>query len=184
MPSFEMVVEKLVQTVTCIVRCRAIVFQPVIKNHPAWLELRVIESMVRAGIDDKLDWWPVVAPAGNLVGTVCRRRPIVAGPNENERWYSRTRPRQPTWRIKRSRRPKPQVAWWFEQFERIGLRHREGNLGACREADHSHTVWIDEGSAAQEDQSSVGIRPAFVKGGKHTRYAGLIDTTRSIAIDE
>ena len=170
MPSFEMVVEKLVQAVTCIVSCRAIVFQPMIKNHPAGLELRVIESMVRAGIDDKLDWWPVVAPAGNLVGTVCRRCPIVAGPNENERRYSRTRPRPPTWRIKRSRRPKPQVAWWFEQFERIGLRHREGNPGACREADHSHTVWIDEGLAAQEDQSSVGIRPAFGDGGKRTRY--------------
>jgi len=35
MLSFEMVVEKLVQAVTCIVRCRAIVFQSVIKNHPA-----------------------------------------------------------------------------------------------------------------------------------------------------
>src|SRR5829696_8729831 len=43
MLSFEMVVEKLVQAVTCIVRCRAIVFQSVIKNHPAGLELRVIE---------------------------------------------------------------------------------------------------------------------------------------------
>jgi hypothetical protein len=124
MLSFEMVVEKLVQAVTCIVRCRAIVFQSVIKNHPAGLELRVIESMVRARINDELDWWPVIAPAGNLVGTVCRRCPIVAGPNENERGYSRTRPRPSTWRIKRSRRPKPQVTWWFEQFERIGLRHR------------------------------------------------------------
>ena len=37
MPSFEMVVEKLVQAVTCIVRCRAVVFQSVIKNHPAGL---------------------------------------------------------------------------------------------------------------------------------------------------
>ena len=106
MLSFEMVVEKLVQAVTCIVRCRAIVFQSVIKNHPAGVELRVVESMVCARINDELDWWPVVAPAGNLVGTVCRRRPIVAGPNENERGYSRTRPRPPTWRIKRSRRPK------------------------------------------------------------------------------
>ena len=78
-----MAIEKLVQALTCIVRCRAIVFQPVIENHPAGLELRVIESMVRAGIDDKLDWWPVLAPAGNLVGTVCRRGPIVACPNEN-----------------------------------------------------------------------------------------------------
>src|SRR4051794_34264475 len=118
-----MVGEKIVQAMTCIVRRRAIVFQPVIENHPAGLELRVIESMVRAGIHDKLDEWPVVAPAANLVGTVCRRRPIVAGPNENERRYSRTCPSPPTWRIERSRRPKPQVTWWFEQFERIGLGH-------------------------------------------------------------
>src|SRR5437868_6578440 len=115
-----MAIEKLVQALTCIVRCRAIVFQSVIKNHPAGLELRVIESMVRARINDELDWWPVVAPAGNLIGTICRRRPIVAGPNENERGYSRTRPRPPTWRIKRSRRPKPQVTGGSNSSNALG----------------------------------------------------------------
>lgn len=53
--SFEMMVQKLVQAVTCIIRCRAIVFQSVIKNHPAGLELRVVESMERSRINDELD---------------------------------------------------------------------------------------------------------------------------------
>src|SRR4051794_37449920 len=99
------------QAVTCIVRCLAVVFHPVTKQGRAGLEVRVIESMVRAGIDNQLDWRPVVAPAGNSIGAVCRRRPIVEGPNEDERGYARTRPRSFTWRIERSRRPEPQVAW-------------------------------------------------------------------------
>src|SRR6266702_6321100 len=60
----------------------------------------------------------------------------------------------------------------------------EGNPGARREADRSHTVWIDEGLASQEDQSPVGIRPSPEEHGKRARYAGVIDTTRSIAVDE
>jgi hypothetical protein len=51
-PSVEVAIEKLVQAVICIVRCLAVVFQPVIKHRPAGLEVRVIESMVRAGIDN------------------------------------------------------------------------------------------------------------------------------------
>ena len=51
-PSVEVAIEKLVQAVTCIVRCLAVVFQPVIKHRPAGLEVLVIESMVRSGIDD------------------------------------------------------------------------------------------------------------------------------------
>jgi hypothetical protein len=61
-PSVEVAIEKLVQAVTCIVRCRAVVFHPVIKQGHAGLEVRVIESVVRAGIDNELDWRPVVAP--------------------------------------------------------------------------------------------------------------------------
>ena len=90
----------------------------------------------------------------------------------------------PTWRIERSRRPEPQVAGWDEQFERIGLRHREGNPSASREADRSHTVWIDEGLASQEDKSPVGIRRAPEKGGNRARFAGVLYPTRSIAVDE
>jgi hypothetical protein len=66
MPSVEVAVEKLVQAVTCIVRCLAVVFQPVTKHRPAGLKVRVIESMVRAGIDDELDWRPIVAPAAAM----------------------------------------------------------------------------------------------------------------------
>src|SRR5437763_17129881 len=108
------------QAVTCIVRCLAVVFQPVTKQDPAGLEVQVIESMVRAGIDNKLDWRPVAAPAGGFIGAVCRRRPIVEGPDEDQRGYRRTRPCVLTGRIERSRRPEPQVAWGGEQLERIG----------------------------------------------------------------
>jgi hypothetical protein len=48
-------IEKLVQAVTCVVRCLAVVFQPLIEHRPAGLEVPVIESMVRAGIDDQFD---------------------------------------------------------------------------------------------------------------------------------
>src|SRR6266404_374053 len=160
-------IEKLVQAVICIVRCLAVVFQPVIKQGRAGLEVRVIESVVRAGVDNQLDWRPVVAPAGDFIGAVCRRRPIVEGPNEDERGYPRSRHGLLAWRIERSRRPEPQVAAWRDElFERIGLRHGEGNPSALREADRSHTVWIDEGLASQEDQSPVGIRPAPEEHGK------------------
>src|SRR4029450_12658100 len=127
---------------------------------------RVIESVVRAGIDNELDWRPVAAPAGDFIGAVCRRRPIVEGPNEDERGYPRTRHGLLTWRIERSRRPEPQVAFRDELFERIGLRHGEGNPGADREPHHGPAVWIDEGLASQEDESPVGIRPATEEGDK------------------
>src|SRR5262245_61099251 len=97
-PSVEVAIEKLVQAVTCIVRCLAVVFQPVTKDGPAGLKLRVIETVVRAGIHNKLDWRPVVAPGGDFVGTVCRRRPIVEGSDKDERGYPRTRPCLLTWR--------------------------------------------------------------------------------------
>src|SRR5436309_13548170 len=115
-PSVEVAIEKLVQAVTCIIRCLAVVFHPVIKQGHAGLEVRVIESVVRAGIDNELDWRPVVAPAGDLIGTIRRRCPIVEGSNEDERGYFRRRPRAFAWRIERSRRPEPQVAWRGELF--------------------------------------------------------------------
>src|SRR5689334_22987738 len=105
-----MLVEKLVQAVTCIVRCRAIVFQPVAEDHRPRLELRIIESMIRAGIDNELDWRSVGTPAGDLIGAVCCRRPIVEIPNEDKRGYSWTRRGYQTWRIERSRRPELQAA--------------------------------------------------------------------------
>src|SRR5215471_15362524 len=134
-PSVEVAIEKLVQAVTCIVRCLAVVFQPVTKHGPARLQVRVIETVVRAGIHNKLDWRPVVAPGGDFVGTVCRRRPIVEGSDKDERGYPRTRPCPLTWRVERSRRLEPQVAGRDEQFERIWLSDREGHPCACREAD-------------------------------------------------
>ena len=69
-------------------------------------------------------------------------------------------------------------------FERVGLRRREGNPGACRKANRSHTVRIDEGLARQEDESPVGIRPALEEGDKRVRRARVIDATRCIAVDE
>src|SRR5438552_379936 len=121
--------------------------------------------MVRAGIDNQLDWRPVVAPAGDFGGAVCRRRPIVEGPDEDERRNPRTRRCPLAWRIERRRRAEPQVACRDEMFERIGLRHIERNPGASREADQSDTLWIDEALASQEDQGAVGIRPAPHEGG-------------------
>src|SRR5215831_572518 len=56
-PSVEVAIEKLVQAVTSIVRCLAVVFQPVTKYGPAGLKLRVIETVVRAGIHNKLAQW-------------------------------------------------------------------------------------------------------------------------------
>jgi hypothetical protein len=105
-------------------------------------------------------------PAGDFIGTVCRRRPIVQGPNEDERGYPRTSHCLLAGRVERSRGPEPQVAFRDELFERIRLRHREANPSARREADRSHTVWIDEGLASQEDESPVGIRSAPDEGGK------------------
>src|ERR1700722_1495673 len=166
MPSLEMAIEKPVQAAICVVRCRGFVFQPMTKHYRSGLEVRVIESVMRAGIDNELDWRSVVAPASDFIGAVCRRRPIVEGPDEDERGYPRTRSCLPTWRIERRRRPEPQVARRVEQFERIGLRHKEANPSARREADRRHTAWIDEGLASQEEESPVGIRPAPEEGGK------------------
>jgi hypothetical protein len=50
-----MIFEKLVQAVICIVRGRAVVFQPVTKHYRSGLEVRAIESMVHAGIDNELE---------------------------------------------------------------------------------------------------------------------------------
>src|SRR5690242_8207488 len=84
-PSLEIAVEKLVQTVTCIVRSRAIVFQVVTKDRPAGLQLRIVESMVRGGIDDEFDRWAVLTPVCKFDGAVFCRCPIVDCPDENER---------------------------------------------------------------------------------------------------
>src|SRR5258708_23851698 len=121
-PSVEVAIEKLVQAVTCIVRCLAVVFHPVIKQGHAGLEVRVKESMVRAGIDNELDRRPVVAPAGDSIGAVCRRRPIVEGPDEDERGYLRTCRCQPTCEIVRRGCPVLQ-----EESSRAG--------GVCRECE-------------------------------------------------
>jgi hypothetical protein len=52
LPSVEVAIEKPVQTVTCIVRCLAVVLQPVIKQGHAGLKMPVIETVVRAAIDN------------------------------------------------------------------------------------------------------------------------------------
>ena len=86
-----MAIEKLPHLATRISRCVAVVFHPVTEHGPAGLQVRVIETVVRAGKDDLLDLRALVAPADDLFGAVCRRRPIVEGPNEFERGYPRTR---------------------------------------------------------------------------------------------
>jgi len=55
MTSVEVAIEKPVQALSCIVRGFAVVFQPMLEQGPAGLEVRVIESMVHARIDDQLD---------------------------------------------------------------------------------------------------------------------------------
>ena len=72
--------------------CLLVVFQPVTKYFPARLELRVVETVVNAGIDDELYRRSVSAPGVNFVGAVCRRRPFVEGSNKNERGYHRAPP--------------------------------------------------------------------------------------------
>jgi hypothetical protein len=57
-----MVIEKLPHPDACFVRCVAVVFHPVTKERPAGLEVRVIETMVSAGIDDLLDRGSLGAP--------------------------------------------------------------------------------------------------------------------------
>jgi hypothetical protein len=123
MATFDCGRQKLVQALVCILGCLAVEFQPMTKQGPARLEVRVIKSMIRARIDNEFDRSPVVAPAGDFTGAVRRRCPIVERPNEDERWYLRTCHGLPTWGIERNRRPEPQVAWRSEQVERAGLRH-------------------------------------------------------------
>src|SRR3954463_5700489 len=87
MPSVEVAREKLPQALACIVRCLAIVFNPVTEHDLAGLEVRVKESVVRAGIDDEFDRRAVVAPAFDLAGAVRRRRPVVERADEDQRRY-------------------------------------------------------------------------------------------------
>jgi hypothetical protein len=78
-PSVEMAIEKLVQAVTCIVRCLAVVFQPVTQHGPAGLKVRVIETVVarRDTQQDRLEarrcprrrlCWNSLPPASNRRG--------------------------------------------------------------------------------------------------------------------
>jgi hypothetical protein len=136
--------------------CRlAVVFQPVTKQGPAGLEVRIIESVVSARIDNELYWRPVIAPASNSFGAVCRWRPSVECANEDKRGDPRTRPGNLTGRIECSRCPELQVAGKDEPFGCVGLRHGESNPGASRESYHCYTPWIDEGLASQEYQTST-----------------------------
>ena len=58
MPSLEVAIEKRVQTVTCIVRCLAVVFHPVIKQGHAWLEVHQSISTAAA--------WKVTVPGNGV----------------------------------------------------------------------------------------------------------------------
>src|SRR4051794_30802433 len=180
-----MAIEKLVQAMSRVVRRRAVVFQPVTKQYRSGLELRVIETMIRAGINDEIDWRPVVTPAGNFIGAVRRRRPIVEVPNEDERGHPGARHCLPTWRVERCRRPESRVALRRDELvKRMGLRDGERNPSACREADRRHTLSIDERLASQEVESAVSIRPALDEGCKRGRCAGVFYATRCVAVDE
>ena len=79
MPSVEMVIEKLSHPDACIVRCVAVVFHPVAKECPARLEVRIIETMVSAGIDDLLDRRSLGALTDDLASAVFGRCPVVDG---------------------------------------------------------------------------------------------------------
>src|SRR5262245_18830086 len=80
-----MPVEKFRHPAARIGGCLLVVFQPVTKHGSAGLELRVVETVVNAGVDDLLDRHPVGAPGVDFLGAVCRRRPLVEGSNKNER---------------------------------------------------------------------------------------------------
>src|SRR5262245_33816430 len=105
-----MAIEKPPHPVACIVHCVAVVFDPVTKELPARLEVRVIETMVSAGIDDLLDRWSLGAPVADSARAVFGQRPIVEGANENERGYLGAHQLRSARRIECNRRPKPQIA--------------------------------------------------------------------------
>ena len=60
--SVEVVIEELQHPVARFVGGLAVVFHPVAEQYPAGLEARVIETMVRTGIDDLFDGRPLSAP--------------------------------------------------------------------------------------------------------------------------
>src|SRR5262245_52500140 len=104
-----MALEKFPHPAGRICGCLLIVFQPVTEHDPTGLQVRVVETVVRTGIDDLLDLRPLGAPAGDLMGAVSRRRPIIEGTNEDERGYLRTRPCKHARRIERNPGTEPHV---------------------------------------------------------------------------
>jgi len=120
MRSVEMVIEKLPHPDACIVRCVA---DPVTKERPAGLEVRVVETMVSAGIDDLLDRWSLAAPSDDRARAVLGRCPIVDGTNQNERGCPRAPPCRSARRIECNRRPKPQIDRKRERLEGACLCH-------------------------------------------------------------
>src|SRR5215475_8671905 len=91
-PSVWVALKKFPHPAGRICGCLLIVFQPVTKHGPAGLKLRVVETVVNAGVDDLLDRHPVGAPGVNFLGAVCRRRPLVEASNKNERGGITRRP--------------------------------------------------------------------------------------------
>src|SRR5215510_10810718 len=116
-PSVWVALEKFAHPTGRICGCLLIVFQPVTKHGPAGLELRVVETVVNAGVDDLLDRHPVGAPSVNFLGAVCRRRPLVEGSSKNERGDHQA----PHWGlaqgIERNPCMKLHIAWTDEQLK-------------------------------------------------------------------
>src|SRR5262245_6911808 len=118
MPSVEVAIEKLPQTVTGIVRRLIVVLRPATEQGPAGLEVGVIENVC---LDRELDRSTVrrCAQGGDSFGA-CRWRPFVEGSHQNECRYP--------WRLRPSTddnaaaAPNRKFAWKDELFERICLR--------------------------------------------------------------
>src|SRR5262245_58457480 len=188
-----MPVEKFPHPAARIGGCLLVVFQPVTKHGPDGLELRVVETVVNAGVDDLLDRHPVGAPGVNFLRAVCRRRKLVEGSNKNERGDHQAPHYGLARGIKRNHCTKPQIAWRDEQFERIRYCNEQGDPTTLREADCGHSLWVDEGLASQEGEGTISIRRALAGDVQNSTKlgskagvgsTGVLYTPRGKAIDE
>src|SRR5262245_2971050 len=109
-----MVLEKLPHALARIDRRLAVVFHPMAKHGRTGLEVRVIETMVGAGIGDLLDGRSLATPSDDLARAVFGGRPIVGGTNQ-KRGYLRAQRYQLARRIECNHYPKAQIAWQHER---------------------------------------------------------------------
>ena len=175
--------EKIAQPPAGIGRGRAVVFNPVAEHAHARLKVRVIKSVVRAGIDNESTGGPSLPQSATLLeqavaGVQSSRSPMRMSVGISGRAAVMMQGGLNATAARNCRSPR----WVNNSDDRA--RHREGQPAAGREADRGHALRIDESLAAQENEGSVGVRPAPREGGERGRCAGVFDAARRIAVDE